>query len=85
MELENILDIPKITDNKIQYFVDNKFVGNITVDQVNKIRENVVKHIINSRDSSILNKFYFVGHRDSNDKVGEEIKKDNYGCMGQFF
>ena len=27
-----------------------------------------------NKDKSILDKFYFVGHRDSNDKPGEEIK-----------
>ena len=72
--MENILNIPEITNNTIQYFVDDKFVGNVTVDQVNQIRENVINYIIENKDKSILDKFYFVGHRDSNDKSGEEIK-----------
>ena len=72
--MEDILNIPEITNNTIQYFVDDKFVGNITVDQVNQIRENVINYIIENKDKSILDKFYFVGHRDSNDKPGEEIK-----------
>ena len=72
--MENILNIPEITNNTIQYFVDDEFVGNITVDQVNQIRENVINYIIENKDKSILDKFYFVGHRDSNDKPGEEIK-----------
>ena len=72
--MENILNIPEITNNTIQYFVDDKFVGNVTVDQVNRIRENVINYIIENKDKSILDKFYFVGHRDSNDKPGEEIK-----------
>ena len=72
--MENILSIPEITNNTIQYFVDDEFVGNITVDQVNQVRENVINYIIENKDKSILDKFYFVGHRDSNDKTGEEIK-----------
>ena len=72
--MENILNIPEITNNTIQYFVDDEFVGNITTDQVNQIRENVINYIIENKDKSILDKFYFVGHRDSNDKLGEEIK-----------
>ena len=72
--MENVLNIPEITNNTIQYFVDEEFVENVTVDQVNQIRENVINYIIENKDKSILDKFYFVGHRDSNDKPGEEIK-----------
>ena len=72
--MENVLNIPEITNNAIQYFVDGEFVENVTVDQVNQIRENVINYIIENKDKSILDKFYFVGHRDSNDKPGEEIK-----------
>lgn len=72
--MENVLNIPEITNNTIQYFVDGEFVENVTVDQVNQIRENVINYIIDNKDKSILDKFYFVGHRDSNDKPGEEIK-----------
>ena len=72
--MKNILNIPEITNNTIQYFVDDEFVDNVTVDQVNQIRENVINYIIENKDKSILDKFYFVGHRDSNDKPGEEIK-----------
>ena len=72
--MENVLNIPEITNNTIQYFVDDEFVENVTVDQVNQIRENVINYIIENKDKSILDKFYFVGHRDSNDKPGEEIK-----------
>ena len=72
--MENVLNIPEITNNAIQYFVDGEFVENVTVDQVNQIRENVINYIIDNKDKSILDKFYFIGHKDSNDKPGEEIK-----------
>lgn len=81
--MENIFKIPKITNNKLQYFVDNEFVGNVTVDQVNKIRENVIENIIKNKDISILGRFYFVGHKDSNENIGEEIKitMDEWGNL----
>ena len=72
--METILNIPEITNNTIQYFVDNKLVGNVTVDQVNQIRENIMNYIVENKDKSILDRFYFVGHKDSNDKLGEEVK-----------
>ena len=81
--MENIFKIPKITNNKLQYFVDNEFVGNVTVDQVNKIRENVIENIIKNKDISILGMFYFVGHKDSNENIGEAIKitMDEWGNL----
>ena len=80
--MENVLQIPRIVNNTIKYFVDGEFVDNVTVDEVNKIRENVLEHIINTKDISILNRFYFIGHKDTNTgNMGEEIKitMDNFG------
>ena len=82
--MENVLNIPRITNTTIQYFVDDEFVGNVDVNEVNKIRENVLEYIINTKDISILNRFYFIGHKDTNDgKIGEEVKitMDNYGDL----
>ena len=66
--------VPEITDNRLQYFVDGKLVSSVTMDQLNEIRLNIVKYIIKHRDRSILDRFYFIGHKDSNDKAGKEIK-----------
>lgn len=80
--MEKVLQIPRITNTTIQYFVDGEFIDNVTVDEVNKIRENVLKYIIDTKDISILNRFYFIGHKDTNDdKMGKEIKitMNNYG------
>lgn len=80
--MEKVLQIPRITNTTIQYFVDGEFIDNVTVDEVNKIRENVLEYIIDTKDISILNRFYFIGHKDTNDgKMGEEVKitMDNYG------
>ena len=80
--MENVLQIPRITNTTIAYFVDGEFVDNVTVDEVNKIRENVLEYIVNTKDISILNRFYFIGHKDTNTgNMGEEIKitMDNFG------
>ena len=84
MIMENILQIPRITNTTIKYFVDGEFIDNVKVDEVNKIRENVLEHIVNTKDISILNRFYFIGHKDTNNgKMGEEVKitMDNYGNL----
>ena len=80
--MENVLQIPRITNTTIKYFVDGEFVDNVTVDEVNKIRENVLEHIVNTKDSSILNRFYFIVHKDTNTgNMGEDVKitMDNFG------
>jgi hypothetical protein len=79
--MEKALEIPKVTNTTLQYFVDGDYIDNVTVDEVNKIRENVLMHIVNTKDISILNSFYFIGHKDSNDKMGEKIKitMDSFG------
>ena len=82
--MEKVFEIPKITNTTMQYFVDGEFIGDVTVNEVNKIRENVLEHIVNTKDISILNRFYFIGHKDTNDgKMGEEVKitMDNFGNL----
>jgi len=82
--MENVLQIPRITNTTIQYFVDGEFVDNVTANEVNKIRENVLEYIVNTKDISILNHFYFIGHKDTNnDKMGEEVKvtMDKFGNL----
>lgn len=81
--MEKALEIPRITNTTIKYFVDGEYVDNVNVEEVNKIRENVLEHIVATKDASILNRFYFVGHKDSNDKMGEEIviNMDSFGNL----
>ena len=81
---EKTLEIPRITNTTIKYFVDGEYIDNVNVDEVNKIRENVLEHIVATKDASILNRFYFVGHKDTNNgKMGEEIKitMDSFGNL----
>ena len=81
---EKTLEIPRITNTTIKYFVDGEYIDNVNVDEVNKIRENVLEHIVATKDASILNRFYFVGHKDTNNgKMGEEIviTMDSFGNL----
>lgn len=71
---ELLLQIPNKLDDTVRLYVDDVFVGKLDVNQVNQYRINVMKHIYETGDSSILNRFYFVGHKDTNDVPGEEIK-----------
>jgi hypothetical protein len=85
-DMEKTLEIPRITNTTIKYFVDGEYVDNVTVDEVNKIRENVVEHIVATQDASILTRFYFVGHKDTNNgKMGEEVKitMDDFGNLSE--
>ena len=81
---EKTLEIPRIANTTIKYFVDGEYIDNVNVDEVNKIRENVLEHIVATKDASILNRFYFVGHKDTNNgKMGEEIviTMDSFGNL----
>jgi ribosomal protein L14E/L6E/L27E len=73
-DYKDLFAVPKIIDDKVQYFVDGKYVSNLTVNQVNAIRVKVLKYIIETSDINVLNRFYFIGHEDSNDCMGDEIK-----------
>jgi len=81
--MEKVFEIPKITNTTLQYFVDGEYIDNVDVNEVNKIRENVLMHIVETKDASILDRFFFIGHKDSNDKIGEEIviTMDSFGNL----
>ena len=68
-----LLQIPNKLDDTVRLYVDGEFVDRLDVNQVNQYRINVLKYIYETGDSSILNRFYFVGHDDTNDMPGEEI------------
>ena len=71
-----LLQIPNKLDDTVKLYVDGEFVDSLDINQVNQYRINVLKYIYETGDSSILNRFYFVGHKDSNDIPGEEIKME---------
>ena len=76
--------IPEIKNTLMKLFVNDEYLGDVTIDQVNKIRVDVVKYIVETGNESILNDFYFIGHEDSNDVMGKEIKitmTDKYGNL----
>lgn len=71
-----LLQIPNKLDDTVKLYVDGVFVDSLDTNQVNQYRINVLKYVYETGDSSILNRFYFVGHEDSNDIPGEEIKME---------
>lgn len=71
-----LLQIPKKLDDTVRLYVDGVFVDRLDVNQVNQYRINVLKYIYETGDSSILNRFYFIGHKDTNDTPDEEIKME---------
>ena len=75
-EKDLLLQIPNKLDDTVSLYVDDVFIDKLDVNQVNQYRINVLKYIYETGDSSILNRFYFVGHESSNDMPGEEIKME---------
>ena len=71
-----LLQIPNKLDDTVKLYVDGIFVDSLDVNQVNQYRINVLKYIYETGDSSIINRFYFVGHKDTNYMPGEEIKME---------
>ncbi len=69
-----LLQIPDKINDKVALYVDDTFIDNLDIYQVDQYRINIVTYIKETRDSSILKRFYFVGHEDSNDMPGKEIK-----------
>lgn len=68
------IEIPEIANTKLKLFVNDEYVGDVTTEQSCQIRVDVCKYIKETNDTSILDTFYFIGHRDSDHEMGEEIK-----------
>ena len=80
-ETDLLLQVPNKVDDTIKLYVDGVFIDRLNVNQVCQYRYNILKYIYETEDSSILDRFYLVGHKDTNDKPGEEIQiqMDIYG------
>ena len=80
-ETNLLLQVPNKVDDTIKLYVDGVFIDRLNVNQVCQYRYNVLKYIYETEDSSILDRFYFIWHKDTNDKPGEEIQiqMDIYG------
>ena len=39
-----IVSIPEVNDDKVQLFIDGEFAGNVTTEQFNKLRNEMVKY-----------------------------------------
>ena len=60
------ITIPEINDATLKLFVNDEFLGNVTVEQLSKIRVDMVEYINETGDTSIVDTFYLIGHEDSN-------------------
>lgn len=88
-KLALLTEIPTITNDKIKLFVDNKFIGELDINQFNQYRVNIIEYISQTGDASILQRIHFVGHKTvrDNNTIGEEIKiefEDAYGNMTDY-
>jgi hypothetical protein len=88
MKKEELLkNIPIITDDLMQLYVHDKFVDNLTVNQANAYRRQIIDYIHETNDTSILEDFYFVGHKENHGEMCEELVKcymDKYGNLSDF-
>ena len=73
-ENDLLLQVPKKIDDTVKLYVDGVFVDRLDEKQVCQYRINILKYIHETGDFSILNRFYFIGHQDTDDKPGEEIQ-----------
>ena len=76
------IEIPVINDDKLKLYVNGEYKGDVNDAQVCKIRVDVMEYIIKTGDTSIVDTFYFIGHKDTNiEEMGEEIKitMDEFG------
>ena len=80
------IEIPEIANTKMKLFVNDEYIGDVTTEQSSQIRIDVCKYINETNDTSILDTFYFIGHKDSDSEMGEEIKitMDEYGNLSDF-
>ncbi len=69
-----LLQVPNKVDDTVKLYVDDVFIDRLDVNQVYQYKINILKYIYETKDYSILNRFYFIGHQDTNDKPGEEVK-----------
>ena len=85
---ENILlNIPSVKNDLIQLFVHDKFIRNLTFNELNAYRIQIVDYIDETDDISILNDFYFVGHKVDKGKMSNELIKitmDKNGDLSDF-
>lgn len=88
MEKSKIFEIPQVK-NTVGYYVNGKYMGDITDDQLNVIRVRMIKYIQDTGDESILKDVYFIGHESSDGarSIGDELKftvEDKNGNLSDY-
>lgn len=84
LRIPKVLKIPEVEYTTLKYYVNDEFVGDVTLEQACQIRVNAVRHIVDKHDTSIIDSFYFIGHENLyGERPGPEIKitMDEYGHL----
>lgn len=84
MEKENFkVDVPVIENSTAKLYVNNQYKGEINEIQLFKLKIQVLDYLKETKDKSILDTFYFVGHEDSpSDEMPEKIIKTTMNKHG---
>lgn len=67
------LKVPRVSHTKVRVYIDDHFSTFATAERIAEFKNKVLKYIKETGDKSVLNRFYFKGHKDTNEKMGEEI------------
>lgn len=84
MEKEDFkVDVPVIENSTAKLYVNNQYKGEINEIQLFKLKIQVLGYLKETKDESILDTFYFVGHEDSpSDEMPEKIIKTTMNKHG---
>ena len=67
------LEAPRVSHTKVRVYIDGNFSTFATAERIAAFKNNVLSYIKETGDKSVLDRFYFVGHEDTNEKMGKEI------------
>lgn len=84
MEKENFkIDVPVIENCTAKLYVNGQYKGEINEIQLFKLKIQVLDYLKETKDESILDTFYFVGHENSPfDEMPEKIIKTTMNKHG---
>ena len=80
------LEVPRVSHTKVRVYIDGNFSTFATSERIAAFRNNVLSYIKETGDKSVLDRFYLKGHKDTNEKMGEEIiiTMDEMGNFSDF-
>ena len=82
------VSIPEVKENTVKVFFNGEFKGEANVNQICQIRLDILKHIWETGDFSVLDNFYFIAHEKGIDRYeqGKEVKvtMDEFGNFSEY-